>query len=174
MPTSRSTAANSASTASGLLASHAKARAPVASHNAASFSTLRAASATRKPWRVNNLASEALRPWPAPTMRAISGCGASISSTPLSELSARRQLLHRPAVAIGIAEEHERAPREFLHVADLDASLDEMSASLLDVRYHKLQAAYRSRRGIGDAFAHGNRAGRARRRQLHEAEIVID
>ena len=34
----------------------------------------------------------------------------------------RHELLHRPAVAVGVGEEHEAAPREVLDIAHLDAS----------------------------------------------------
>jgi hypothetical protein len=37
-------------------------------------------------------------------------------------------LLDGPAVAVGIAEEDELAPRELLHIADFDAALDELGA----------------------------------------------
>ena len=40
---------------------------------------------------------------------------------------ARRDLLHRPAVAIGITEEDERTPREILDVADVDAAARAMT-----------------------------------------------
>src|SRR5438552_2892994 len=55
------------------------------------------------------------------------------------DLVARGKLLHRPAVAVGIAEEHERAPREILDRADLDPSLEELLAGRVDVRDDQLQ-----------------------------------
>jgi hypothetical protein len=37
-------------------------------------------------------------------------------------------LLHGPAVAVGIAEEHERSPREVLDVADIHGAAGELLA----------------------------------------------
>ena len=69
---------NSRSTSSGLVASQAKAWAPVSLQSAPSLSILRAASATRMPSRANSRASEALRPSPAPTIRAVLYFGISM------------------------------------------------------------------------------------------------
>jgi hypothetical protein len=55
------------------------ARAPISVQSAPSFSIWRAASATRMPSRENSRASDALRPSPAPTIRAILYFGVSIS-----------------------------------------------------------------------------------------------
>src|ERR1700716_789084 len=70
-PSSRSTRPNSRSTSSASVASQAKPRAPVSAQSAPSFSICRAASATRMPSRANSRASDALRPSPAPTIRAV-------------------------------------------------------------------------------------------------------
>ena len=51
--------------------------------------------------------------------------------SPVLAESARRKLLHRPAVAVGIGEEHERAPGELLDLADLHAALGELGARLV-------------------------------------------
>src|SRR5436190_2667600 len=69
--TSRSTSPNSRSTSSALVASQAKAFAPVSVQSSPSFSIFRAASATLMPSRENSRASEALRPSPAPTIKAV-------------------------------------------------------------------------------------------------------
>src|SRR5437868_9394 len=68
---SRSTMPNSRSTSSALVASQAKAFAPVAPQSSPSFSILRAASATLMPSRENSRTSEAESPSPAPTIRAV-------------------------------------------------------------------------------------------------------
>src|SRR5205823_6342772 len=52
--------------------------APVSGQSVPSFSIWRAASATRMPSRENSRASDALRPSPAPTIRAILYFGVSI------------------------------------------------------------------------------------------------
>src|SRR4051812_16175436 len=43
------------------------------------------------------------------------------------------QLLQRPAVAVRVLEEHELAPGEVLHVARLDAPLDQLGTRSRDV-----------------------------------------
>src|SRR5207253_9515869 len=68
---SRSTRPNSRSTSSALLASQARAFAPVLVQRSPSCSILRAASATLMPSRENNRASDALNPSPAPTIKAV-------------------------------------------------------------------------------------------------------
>src|SRR5579859_1692031 len=84
--------------------------------------------------------------------------------------AARRQLLHRPVVAVGIAEIHERSPRQVLNVADLRAPLSQLRMRGVNIGDHHLQTTHGAWRGIRDAFAERNRAGRAGRRQLHEAQ----
>src|SRR5215218_412320 len=91
---------------------------------------------------------------------------------PSRTLLARRELLHGPAVAVGVAEEHEPAPREVLHLADLDAALEQLGARPLDVGDDELQPLHRPGRSIGDPLADGDRAGRPARRELDEAQPV--
>src|SRR3954469_13372190 len=62
---------NRRSTSSASVALQAKARAPVSVQSAPSFSILRAARATLMPSRANSRARDALKPSPAPTIRAI-------------------------------------------------------------------------------------------------------
>src|SRR5262245_13789838 len=69
---------NRRSTSSASVALQAKARAPVSVQSAPSFSILRAASATLMPSRANSRASDALKPSPAPTIRAILYFGISM------------------------------------------------------------------------------------------------
>src|SRR5262249_59594685 len=75
----------------------------------------------------------------------------SSSRSPESALIALRDLLHRPAVAVGIVEEHERAPREVLDLADVDPALDELGARRLDVGHDDLQTPHRTRRHVTHA-----------------------
>src|SRR6266550_901929 len=81
---SRSTRPNRRSTCSGSVASQPKARAPVSPQSAPSFSVWRAASATRIPSRANSRASDALKPSPAPTIRAVLYFGVSIFRIPFA------------------------------------------------------------------------------------------
>jgi len=77
-PIAGSTASNRDATDSGRPASQVKARAPVSAQSGASYSVVRAASATASPWWANRRASEALRPGPAPTIKALrNGAGVS-------------------------------------------------------------------------------------------------
>src|SRR5437868_5962164 len=80
---SRSTRPNSRSTSSALVASQAKAFAPVLVQSSPSFSIFRAASATLMPSRANSRASEALKPSPAPTIKAVEYVGRSIGALPV-------------------------------------------------------------------------------------------
>ncbi len=66
-------------TSSGLVASQPNALAPVSRHKASSLPALRAATATARPSRANSRASEALRPSPAPTIKAVLYCGISMA-----------------------------------------------------------------------------------------------
>ena len=56
-----------------------------------------------------------------------------------------RELLDGPAVAVGVGEEHEPAPREVLDVADRHAPAGELVAGGVDVGDDELEAAERSR-----------------------------
>src|SRR3954462_9481312 len=78
---------NSRPTSSALVASQAKAFAPVLVQSSPSFSILRAASATLMPSRENSRASEALKPSPAPTIRAVLYFGCAIRTPPIDQAS---------------------------------------------------------------------------------------
>src|SRR5918996_5059142 len=113
--------------------------------------------------------------WGSPAREAPESLGWSSdpSSRTLLRL-ARRQLLHRPFVAVRIAEEDELAPRELLDLADLGAALDELGTRSLDVGDHHLHALHRAGLGIDQTLAQRDRARRPRRRQLDEANLVAD
>src|SRR5215218_3217121 len=83
-------------------------------------------------------------------------------------------LLDGPAVAVRVGEEHEPAPGKVLDLADLDPAVGEVGVGGLDVVDHHLQAGDRAGRGVGDADPERDRAGRAGRGQLDEAELVAD
>src|SRR3712207_4327980 len=95
----------------------------------------------------------------------------------------RGNLLHGPAVAVRVAEEHEpdvvecrpaltqriRAAAQRLDLADLDSALDELRVCLSDVRDDQLEALEGAWRHVrNDALADHGRAAGARRRQLDE------
>jgi hypothetical protein len=80
VPTSRSTIPKRRSTSSASVALQAKARAPVSVQSAPSFSILRAARTTLMPSRANSRVSDALKPSPAPTIKAILYFGISMSA----------------------------------------------------------------------------------------------
>jgi hypothetical protein len=67
---SRSTSANRRFTWDSSWASHGNARAPVSAQRASSLAVFRAAMATARPSFLNNRVSDALNPWPAPTINA--------------------------------------------------------------------------------------------------------
>ena len=71
-PTSDVALANSLVTALASLASQGNALAPISETSGASFSILRAASATRMPSAAKSRASDALSPRPLPTINAVS------------------------------------------------------------------------------------------------------
>src|ERR1700752_766906 len=87
-------------------------------------------------------------------------------------LAARRDLLYRPAVPVGVLEEHEAAPREVLHLADLDAALGRGRGGAGRCAPDDLQALPRAGLGLHDPGADRDRARRARRGELHEAHLV--
>src|SRR3712207_4418116 len=95
----------------------------------------------------------------------------------------RGDLLHGPAVAVRVAEEHEpdvvecrpaltqriRVAAQRLDLADLDSALDELRVCLSDVRDDQLEALEGAWRHVrNDALADHDRAAGARRRQLDE------
>lgn len=67
----------------------------------------------------------------------------SISNMVRRRSLAVTDLLHRPAIAIGIAEEREGLSIfrvKPLHLGDIDTALDELGPSRLDIRHDQLQA----------------------------------
>src|SRR4051794_22713055 len=86
----------------------------------------------------------------------------------------RQGFLQRPAVAVGIGEVHEATPRLLVDRADRDPSGRQLSPRGIGVGDHRQQALLRSRSHLRDALADHDRARRARRRELHEAQFVAD
>src|SRR5262245_59244687 len=66
--------------------------------------------------------------------------------------AARGELLHRPAVAVWILEEHERSPGKMLHFTDLHATRGQLRMRGGDIGNHHLHAPHRARERFGDAF----------------------
>jgi AMP-binding enzyme len=95
---------------------------------------------------------------------------------PTSEKMVRQiksaDLLHCPAVAVGVGEEEEAAPGEVLDVADLDAAGEQLLAGAVDVADHELQALERAGCHLVGAAGEGDRAGGAGRGELNEAEVL--
>src|SRR5215208_1792710 len=89
------------------------------------------------------------------------------------DLAAGRQL-HHPAVPVGIGEEQEPASGQVLHLARLDAALEQLGAGGVDVRHDHLDVLERARRHLCEALADRDRARRSRRRQLNETNLVAD
>ena len=91
-----------------------------------------------------------------------------------------RYLLDGPSVAVGVIEEHEAdvvqwvggrvgVRAKLLNVADLNATVHELSMSSHDVGYNELQSSYRPRRRDRDnAATDHDRASRAGWRELNE------
>ena len=61
---------------------------------------------------------------------------------------------------------------EVLHRADVDAGVAQLRMRGLDVGDDDVRPTDRARLGVGDALADRDRAGRARRGQLDDAEVV--
>src|SRR5918999_6321643 len=84
------------------------------------------------------------------------------------------ELLDGPAVAVGIAEEDERTPRELLDVPDLDPALDQFGPCGVDVRDNQLKALHGARLHLAEPGPQGDRARRPRRGELDEADPAAD
>jgi hypothetical protein len=63
-------------------------------------------------------------------------------------------------------------PTVGLHLADLHAPLDELRTSGVDVRHDKVQDLHTAGRCLHDPGSEPDRAGRPRRRQHHDANLV--
>src|SRR4051794_922093 len=107
--------------------------------------------------------------WGSVTPRAPASTGPRTAST-----IARRDRLDRPAVAVRVLEEEEVAPGEALDVGDLDAAPRELVVGGLDVADHELKPLRRAGLGVDESRADGDRARRARWRELDEADLVAD
>src|ERR671924_1955189 len=117
------------------------------------------ASAQKWAWRSGSAASKTI--W-IEVARCLSPLGC--------QSGARRELLDGPAVAVRIGEEDEATPREVLDLTGLDAAAAQLATRRLDVLHHELEALLRTRLHVGQALPDGNRARRARGRQLHEPQ----
>ena len=73
--------------------------------------------------------------------------------------AAGRKFLHGPGIAVRIAEEDERAPREILNLADRHAPSGEFAAGRLDVGHGQLHAVHGAWRRVHDAGTQRDRAG---------------
>src|SRR5256714_4977998 len=89
-----------------------------------------------------------------------------------SAVGTRLDRLQRPAVAIGIAEIDEPAPRLHRDLARLDARCEQLLTRGLGVGDHDLDLL-RAGRLVGDAVADHDRAGRAGWCQLNETQAVV-
>ena len=70
---------------------------------------------------------------------SLAGPASAAVARPAKRLRIIRQLLHGPAVAIGIAKEHKRSPRLHVNVADIDPPSGELRSGLMDVADHDLE-----------------------------------
>ena len=73
-------------------------------------------------------------------------------------LLADRQLLHGPAIAVGVFEKDERARGKVCNLTHLNPAAGQLAARLVHVRYDELQAARGAGRGIDDPLPEGDRA----------------
>ena len=78
--------------------------------------------------------------------------------TDLDELVVRGDLLYRPAISVGVAEENEVSPIEMLHVAHLDSPAGKLIVRCLNIGNHHLYPLNRPRRRINHADADGDGA----------------
>ncbi len=85
-----------------------------------------------------------------------------------------RDLLHGPAVAVGVAEVDEPAPREILDGAHIDPAALELGARRFDVGDDELEAGDRPRLRAAHSLAERDRTRRTGRRHLDEADLVAD
>jgi hypothetical protein len=67
-------------------------------------------------------------------------------------------LLDRPSVAVGIAEEHESAPGEVLDIGNLEPPPRKLVPRSLDVLDHELKTLERARLHLGEPLTDGDRA----------------
>src|SRR5437660_11781414 len=90
------------------------------------------------------------------------------------ELRAGNDLLHRPRVAVRVAEVNEPSPRLLVDCAGLDSAAGKLLAKCLDVTDHNLQPFLRARCHLGDAGSDHDRARGSRRSELHETQLLRD
>jgi hypothetical protein len=113
------------------------------------------------------------RCWPNAEMIAafefkrIIDCGEEVVVTyEAPTLPPLRQLLQRPAVAVGVAEEHEPPPGELLNLAHLRVFGEQLRAGLVGAGHHQPEAGDRARLRVDDPLADRDRARGAGRGEL--------
>src|ERR1700692_3110301 len=84
------------------------------------------------------------------------------------------QLLQRPAIAVGVTEVDKRAPGQYLDLAHLDATIDELSPGLSDIPDDDLEAGDRARLRVDKPGAERNGTGRSGRGDLHKSDVGVD
>src|SRR5436190_6098932 len=114
-----------------------------------------------------------------PGLRGTSGAEAtSVLDGDQGLLAADLQLLHRPAVAVGIGEAEERAAISLVELHDLahrDTPIEELLARRLGIGDDQLQALDRARRHLAlrRQVAEDDRATRAVGRELHDVHVLV-
>src|SRR5947209_3639124 len=100
-------------------------------------------------------------------------CWAAIPRPPLlARVSPGRDLLKRPAVAVGVEEEDEVAPWELVHVDGLDPEPAQIAPGLGGAGHDEVGSREAAWLRFGDAGADRDRARRSGRGELHEAKLV--
>jgi hypothetical protein len=89
-------------------------------------------------------------------------------------MTVSRRSVTGPLVAVGVGEVHEPPPRQILDRADVDTAPLEVGVGFVGVGHHDLHAADRTWRRVGDTLADRDRARRAGRGELHEAQLGCD
>src|ERR1700674_488959 len=136
--------------------------------------------ALRPCWRGRPIPTERNSHWnrcgtpsATPTTRRFHGSFVSPRPDEGPRLVPLRHLLYRPLIAVGITEVHKPSPGQVLDIAHRDPTARKLLVRLFDIRHHHLQTLDRTRLHLCESGADVDRTCRARRRQLHEAQILI-
>ena len=111
---------------------------------------------------------------PAPGTHRLAGPALTRVPRAAEALRPVGQLLERPGVAVGVGEEDERTPGHDVDITHRDAATGQLGPRRFGVGDHHLQVVERAGRHLGQSLADRDRAGRARRGQLNEADVLID